>query len=591
MAALCTSKRLAGPLTQAANIFHLPGETTRRCFSTTPYHRATLGLDQLDQTRGNRERVVILGSGWAGYVLSQRLSSQYQTLVISPRNYFVFTPLLNSAAVGTLEFRLALEPVRSHRTPNIEYMQGWADTLSVNRKTITIEESVVDQRKGRSSTDADPYRHSSLTALKLEKFGKRREGKRFEVGYDKLVVAVGAYSQTFGTPGVKENAYFMKDVGDARRIRKRVLECFEMASLPTTPEKLREQLLRFAIIGGGPTGMEFAAELSDLVQVTLAKVYPRLVPMVRITVHDVARKVLNMFDEKLAAYAMRTFSRQGVSIKTESSILELRSGQPKGNGAGKGGGSGVDEELADAQGLYTLVTKEGEEGVGMCVWSTGNMINPFVKSALRKQRRFPNSSAMVSEGRNPGELPSHDWMLASHPKTGGLLVDDHLRMQLHSQTTTSTKDGQEKPATKAALTDVYALGDNASVDGMFLPATAQTASQQAEYLAKCFNEEARERSTPGFLHSSSGGYEMANVRSGLAQSTNGVVPTAAAKTKPFKFNNLGIMAYVGDSKAIVDSGGENTPDLSGRAAWLVWRGAYMVKSISWRNRVLIPTYW
>jgi NADH dehydrogenase FAD-containing subunit len=52
-----------------------------------------------------------------------------------------------------------------------------------------------------------------------------KKGKRFELEYDKLVVAVGCYSQTFGTPGVKENALFLKDVGDARKIRKRILDC------------------------------------------------------------------------------------------------------------------------------------------------------------------------------------------------------------------------------------------------------------------------------------------------------------------------------------------------------------------------------
>lgn len=77
------------------------------------------------------------------------------------------------------------------------------------------------------------------------------------------MATVGCYSQTFGTKGVKENAYFMKDVGDARLIRRRVLECFEFASLPTTNNKLREQLLTFDIVGGGPPGMDYAAEPSD----------------------------------------------------------------------------------------------------------------------------------------------------------------------------------------------------------------------------------------------------------------------------------------------------------------------------------------
>ena len=228
----------------------LPRSRASTCrFSQSCRLRASVGLDALDASKGDRERIIVLGSGWAGFVLSQRLSAKYQTLVISPRSYFVFTPLLNSTATGTLEFRTALEPVRSRRKPNIEFMQGWADEVDFGRKTVTVKESVVDARQGEAMAE-DRREDESTGEMRLEKNNLRKEGKRWEVPYDKLVVAVGCYSQTFGTKGVKEHAFFMKDVGDARRIRKRVLECFEIASLPTTSEKLREQLLRFAIVGG-----------------------------------------------------------------------------------------------------------------------------------------------------------------------------------------------------------------------------------------------------------------------------------------------------------------------------------------------------
>ena len=174
-----------------------------------------------------------------GFILSRRLSAKYQTLVISPRSYFVFTPLLNSTATGTLEFRTALEPVRSRRKPNIEFMQGWADGVDFERKMVMVEESVADPHQGKVLAEGRRGDHNSVE-VKSENKELRKEGKRWEVPYDKLVVAVGCYSQTFGTKGVKENAFFMKDVGDARRIRKRVLECFEIANLPTTSEKLRK---------------------------------------------------------------------------------------------------------------------------------------------------------------------------------------------------------------------------------------------------------------------------------------------------------------------------------------------------------------
>lgn len=118
-------------------------------------------------------------------------------------------------------------------------MQGWADDVDLGRKTVTVEESGVDPQQEKAVAEDGREDHSS-GVLKSEEKELRKRGKRFEVPYDKLVVTVGCYSQTFGTKGVKENAFFMKDVGDARRIRKRVLECFEIANLPTTSEKLRK---------------------------------------------------------------------------------------------------------------------------------------------------------------------------------------------------------------------------------------------------------------------------------------------------------------------------------------------------------------
>ena len=223
-----------------------------------------------------------------GYILSRKLSPEkYQILVVSPRSYFVFTPLLTSAASGTLEFRTTLEPIRSRRYPSVEYMQGWGDEVDFSRQIVTVEDAVLDRNHGRGMAE-DRHAHETKSHAVAEKTKEIRKGQRWDVGYNKLVISVGCYVQTFGTKGVKEHAYFLKDIGDARRIRKRILELFEMGSLPTTSHEMKKKLLRFAVVGGGPTGMEFAAELSDLVHMDLRKIYPDLVGTVEIIVFDVA---------------------------------------------------------------------------------------------------------------------------------------------------------------------------------------------------------------------------------------------------------------------------------------------------------------
>jgi NADH:ubiquinone reductase (non-electrogenic) len=85
--------------------------------------------------------------------------------------------------------------------------------------------------------------------------GRRPE---FEIEYDTLVVAVGEQPATFGVPGVAEHAFFMKEITDAVKLRRRTQEVFELAALPGTSEEERKRLLQFVVVGGGPTGVEFA---------------------------------------------------------------------------------------------------------------------------------------------------------------------------------------------------------------------------------------------------------------------------------------------------------------------------------------------
>ena len=426
-------------------------------------------------------------------------------------------------------------------------MEGRADDVDLSRKMVTVKESVVHSAEGLAVVEA-PYADESAGEARSETLPKKREGKRWEVAYDKLVVSVGACSQTFGTKGIKEHAFFMKSISDARKVRKRVLECFEIAALPTTSDQFRCQLLNFAVVGGGPTGMEFAAELSDLVSEDMSRLYPTLAPKVRITVYDVAPRILSMFDKKLREYAMQTFKRKGVEVRTSQYIQQLRSGLPQ-----IGTGNNVDG-VADSQGCCTLTTKEdGDIGIGMCVWSTGNMMNTFTQKLLKKVHGFPSASAKVVDKTGP-ITEYTEWMIEKSTKTGAIVVDEHMRVQLQAKG--KQADGDQdcaEPSTRAYMTDVFALGDNANIRDYPLPATAQTASQQALWLGKHLN--------------------------------NGSI---AAES--FKFRNLGIMAYLGGSKGLVQTGWGGK-GVQGYLAWLIWRGAYLTMSVSWRNKILIPTYW
>ncbi|KAH1448017.1 hypothetical protein KXX58_005953, partial [Aspergillus fumigatus] len=500
---------------------------TRRL--ATQVEHSTAFPDDKQRHQG-KERVVILGSGWGGYSLSRRLSpSKFAPLIVSPRSYFVFTPLLTDAAGGSLDFSNIVEPVRDRRA-RVDFIQAAARAVDFHRKTILCEATVVKSGVTESPRTDEAGGVTSTMA-------KRRweAGETFTVPYDKLVVAVGTVTKTFNTPGVRENALFFKDIGDARRVRRRVRECFELAVLPTTAPEMRQWLLHFAIVGAGPTGTELAASLRDFISRDLMQLYPSLAGIPRITLYDVAPTVLSMFDERLAAYAMETMKKEGITIKTSHHVAGLRWGEP---------GASPPYEM-DPKRCLTLTTKEeGEVGVGMCVWVTGNQMNEFVRNSLEEVDVFPSASATAKGDKIKDENTS--WKVKKGPN-GALLVDGRLRVQLandHGET--------------AILRDVFALGDNAMPETGAPPATAQATFQEAKWLAAWLNADDIEQAPP------------------------------------FSFRNMGTLAYIGDARALMQLPHEDgrrykylPHGLTGRMAWLVWNSAYLTMSISWRNRLRV----
>ena len=111
---------------------------------------------------------------------------------------------------------------------------------------MTIQEAVQDPRQTLALTGSRDE-GKDRSEVFAETVQKSRKGQMFDMRYDKLVVSVGCHIQTFGVPGVKENANFLRDVGDARKIRKKLLECFEMAALPTTSREVQNQILNFVV--------------------------------------------------------------------------------------------------------------------------------------------------------------------------------------------------------------------------------------------------------------------------------------------------------------------------------------------------------
>ena len=396
-----------------------------------------------------RPKLVILGTGFAAFSLLHHLDSRrYDISVVSPRNHFLFSPLLPSTTVGTLEFRSIIEPIRAWQDrTGLKFYQATCTRIDTATKLVTCE-GVFDR-------------------------------ETFLLSYNVLVVAVGAVSKTFNLPGVLEHAQFLKELSDARAIRQRIIECFERASTPLAGEEERRRLLHFVVVGGGPTGIEFAAELHDFLEEDLRDAFPALFPEVRITLLEASQGILNMFDRKLGEYTLKRFARAKIAVRTGESVKEVTA-------------QGV--RLASGETL----------AAGLVVWSTGIGATPLVQA-----------------------LP--------FPKDRGqrLVTDEYFAVDPERT--------------------VFAVGDCATRAGNELPATAQVAQQEGEYLAKLLNRRARGK-----------------------------------PERRFKYRHMGMLAYIGDRRALADT---QYVKGHGFATWLFWRSAYVTKLVSLKNKVLVLFDW
>lgn len=273
--------------------------------------------------KNRKQRLIILGTGFASFSLVKSLDTElYDVVVVSPRNHFLFTPLLPSTTVGTIEFRSIIEPIRTAKE-HITFYHAYCTEVDTARSMVHCKNAL--------------------------------DGNPFALEFDLLVIGVGAMSNTFGIPGVEQFALPLKELADARAIRQRIIENFERASTPGLHFEERKRLLHFVVVGGGPTGVEFAAELHDFLTEDLVDSYPAMVPDVDITLLEAGDAILNSFDAVLSEYTIRNFQRQKISVRLHSQVATVK-----------------EKELELKDGSHVPY--------GLLVWSTGNTQTPFVKS-------------------------------------------------------------------------------------------------------------------------------------------------------------------------------------------------------------------
>lgn len=233
--------------------------------------------------------MVIVGGGFAGIACAQRLAddSRLSVTLLDRNSYHQFQPLLYQMATAELG--------RRDTSFDLTEMFAKNDNITVRQAEVAS----IDPQAG-VVTLADG---ASLHA-------------------DVLVLAAGAQPSFFKTPGAREHAFPLYSVDDAERIGERLLAQFAVAA--TEPTTVDPDLLTFVIVGGGPTGVETAGALAELIRDVMPHVYEQLPPDAsRVILVNLGPTLLSAFSDKAHAYAAEQLRQRGVQLRLGVSVTEV----------------------------------------------------------------------------------------------------------------------------------------------------------------------------------------------------------------------------------------------------------------------------
>lgn len=265
-------------------------------------------------------RVVVVGAGFAGLNVAKALrGAPVELTMIDQRNYHTFQPLLYQVATAAMDAGDVAHHVR--------------DVLRRHRQARF--------RLGRV-VDVDLSTKQVLLA----------DGERLP--YDQLVLAPGAVYHDFGVPGAHEHAFVLKSVAESVALRSHLLRCFERAA--RDPGLIDRGVLTVAIVGGGPTGVEMAGALVELLDRVLPKDFPELdLSRARVVLLEAADQLLGPYHPRSQRYVEQVLRRRGVDLRLATAVAEVRADR--------------------------LILRGGEElPYGTLLWAAGVRAHPLVEA-------------------------------------------------------------------------------------------------------------------------------------------------------------------------------------------------------------------
>jgi NADH dehydrogenase len=245
-----------------------------------------------------RQRVVVVGAGFGGLSAARALAARSADVVLVDRhNHHTFQPLLYQVATAGLDGESIAYAVRGifHGRPNIRALLGTVCGVDWERRVLLTDDGG-------------------------------------HVPFDRLVLAPGAVTSTFGVPGVEKHAFPLKSLADALALRSHILRQFELADAGHVTDPGADAghvtdpgALTFVIVGGGPTGVEMAGALMELFSMVLAKDFPHLdVGRARVILVEALDRLLATFHPSLGAHARATLEQRGVEVIIDRAVKEVR---------------------------------------------------------------------------------------------------------------------------------------------------------------------------------------------------------------------------------------------------------------------------
>ncbi|MDE6097572.1 MAG: NAD(P)/FAD-dependent oxidoreductase [Muribaculaceae bacterium] len=241
----------------------------------------------------SRERIVVIGAGFGGLNFAKYIDKRkFRVILLDRNNYHGFPPLFYQVASsglepGSITFALRRE-MRSRRVKGCEYHVGEVCRIDVGRRLVYTQ---------------------------------------FEtIPYDRVVLAAGTANNFFGIAGLENKVYTMKSVGQAIRLRNRVIERMERAALCDDPH-VRRRMLTFVVIGGGPTGVEIAGALGEMKRYIVPKEYPELDPAeISVKLVEGSDRLLRTMSRRSSDDAFRQLGELMVDITLGKTMKDYNNG-------------------------------------------------------------------------------------------------------------------------------------------------------------------------------------------------------------------------------------------------------------------------